>query len=90
MKMIKDLEKENIGTQNKYKDSIFGKNTRIYDECLYEPRGQEIIDRCIYHKRLKRPWVQDICHTLTNRAEKDEVLTDRGTGIFIKLLWPLI
>lgn len=55
MKMIKDLEKENIGTQNKYKDSIFGKNTRIYDECLYEPRGQEIIDRCIYHKRLKRP-----------------------------------
>ena len=79
MKMKKDLEKENVDTQNKYKDIIFGNRTRIYNGCLYEPQGQGAIDRCMYHERQKKHRVQDICPTLTKTAEEDGVLTDRRT-----------
>lgn len=60
MKMKKDLEKENVDTQNKYKDIIFGNSTRIYDECLYDRRGQGTVDKSMYHERLKKHRVQDI------------------------------
>ena len=61
MKKKKDLEKENVDTQNKDKDFILGNSTRIYYGYLNEPRGQETIDECMYHQRLKKNRVQDIC-----------------------------
>ena len=37
----------------------------------------------VYHERVKKNGVKDICRTLTNTVEEGGVLIDRGNGTFI-------
>lgn len=73
MKTKQEPEKAIPETQDKYKDIIFGFDSRICGGCLEEPQEQIDDDR-IYQERLKEWQVRDICLTLNNTVEEDGVL----------------
>lgn len=76
----KTRNSKNIETQHKHMDIIFGNNSRMCKRCLNELWKQGKIEKCIYQERPKEHRVWDICCTLANAVEDDEMLMDQKTG----------